>query len=199
LSDPENPHRLVWFRQAYNAILQWIGGRRMQHPRDLWKRLAALMPHLRRESPARDDAGSETKRCALLISADAEVYSTIQQALPEWEIFPAESMPGAATILERQEIGIILLDRDIPDIDWREAVFELSNLPNRLCVIVLVRTAGWNVWDEVIEAGAYDFVRAPYTREALLRIVVAGWSYWRSQRRLRVRPEIPVLASKLRR
>ena len=162
----------------------------MEPPSILRKGLTILALKVPVKFHPKGDAESELTKCVVLISADPQVCEAVRQALPDWIILTTETLQAVEEFLESREIGVVLCDKDSLSPDWRAAVSSLSNLPHRACVIVLARTAGWNDLDEVIQAGGYEVLRAPYTPEQLLRAVKSAWSYWRSQRRLRMRREL---------
>jgi DNA-binding NtrC family response regulator len=165
----------------------------MLHPWHLWNGLATLVSPARAKPPAGVAVQFDVAKCVMLLSADVEIFALVRQALPDWTVLRAETLKKLAEVMDSHEIGVVICHRDTPCLEWRGVISALSSAPQHTCVIVLARTAGWHDWDEVIRAGGYEILRVPCAPERLQHAVKSAWSYWRSQRRLRMRPEVPAL------
>jgi DNA-binding NtrC family response regulator len=126
-----------------------------------------------------------TGKVAIAISDSREIQDTLSDLLaPDWAVIPTFDVEHAAEILQTREVPIVLLDRDTPAIEWRDAVMRLSAAPYRCCVILLSNALNPNLWHELAGRGGYEVVLKPMCRERVGRVVKAGWDHWRSQREL---------------
>jgi CheY-like chemotaxis protein len=68
---------------------------------------------------------------------------------------------------------VALLPAALPDMDWWTVWGELALLNPRPAILVYARTATFELWAGVLEAGGYDVIVEPFTdeklRQALLR------------------------------
>jgi DNA-binding NtrC family response regulator len=126
-----------------------------------------------------------TGKVAIAISDSQEIQGAVSALLaPDWTVIPTCNLAHAVGILRTREAPIVLLDRDMAAIEWRDTVMRLSGAPYRCCVILLSNAANPNLWNELAGHGGYDVVAKPICRERIGRVVKAGWDYWRSQREL---------------
>jgi DNA-binding NtrC family response regulator len=126
-----------------------------------------------------------TCKVAIAISDSREIQDSLSGLLaPDWTVIPTFDQKHATEILRAREVPIVLLDRNTPAIEWRDAVMRLSGAPYRCCVILLSNAANPNLWHELAGRGGYEVVLKPIGRERVSRVVKAGWDHWRSQREL---------------
>ena len=74
---------------------------------------------------------------------------------------------------------VALLPAALPEgIDWWTIWGELAHLTRRPAILVYAQSANFHLWAEVLDAGGYDVVAEPFTREALREAVLrAAWSF----------------------
>ncbi len=127
----------------------------------------------------------KTRKFALAISGQPEILGAMEESLPpDWTVLYACDLPHAMEILSTCEIPIVLLDKDTPAIEWRDAVMRFAAAPYRCCVILLSAAVNQNLWDEAAGRGGYEVLAKPVSRTRLSAVVQAGWSQWRSRRAL---------------
>jgi DNA-binding response OmpR family regulator len=131
---------------------------------------------------------TETGKFALAISGQPEVRDALAESLPPgWTVLYACDLAHAMEILSTCEIPIVLLDRDTPVLEWRDAVMRLSAAPYRCCVILLSAVVNQNLWDEVAGRGGYEVLAKPVCHGRLSAVVQAGLTEWRCRRALFMR------------
>ena len=103
----------------------------------------------------------------------------------QWDLVLASSCEEALEALKKMRAAVILCDRDLPGVDWRNALEKLSS-SRRDCPIVLTSSVNDEyLWDEVIHKGGYDVLSKPLQEELTVRAVNLAWSY--SKERARVK------------
>ena len=103
----------------------------------------------------------------------------------QWDLVLTRSCEEALEALKKMRAAVILCDRDLPGLDWRDALEKLSAArPD--CPIVLTSSVNDEyLWDEVIHKGGYDVLSKPLQEDLTVRAVNLAWSY--SKERARVR------------
>jgi DNA-binding NtrC family response regulator len=79
---------------------------------------------------------------------------------------------------------VALLPASLPDMEWWTIWGELALLDQRPAILVYAHTANFQLWSGVLEAGGYDVVVAPFTREKLKDAVVHAADSFDHQRNL---------------
>lgn len=109
----------------------------------------------------------------------------------EGQIQPYLSSPdiSAVFVSRAEELGrlvrngeiyeVALLPEALPKaIDWWTIWGELAHLTRRPAILVYAHSANFHLWAEVLDAGGYDVVSEPFTRETLREAVFrAAWSF----------------------
>lgn len=101
-----------------------------------------------------------------------------------WRVLPASSLEEAQVLLAREEISVVLYERDAPGVDWQRAIRLLAASPCQPSVVLLARPGRQPRWDEVAAAGGYDLLPEPVSAGALERTMRSAQSHWRSRRAL---------------
>ena len=119
-------------------------------------------------------------RILAVVSSDFE--GQIQQHLSSPDI-------SAVFVSRAEELGhlvrngevyeVALLPAALPEgIDWWTIWGELAHLTRRPAILVYAQSANFHLWAEVLDAGGYDVVAEPFTRETLREAVLrAAWSF----------------------
>jgi len=95
----------------------------------------------------------------------------------QWDLVLASSCEEALESLKKMRAAVILCDRDLPGLDWRDALERLSASRND-CPIVLTSSVNDEyLWDEVIHKGGYDVLSKPLQEDQTVRAVNLAWSY----------------------
>ena len=103
----------------------------------------------------------------------------------QWDLVATRSYEEALELLKKLRTTVIICDRDLPGVDWRDALEKLAAArPD--CPIVLTSSVNDEyLWDEVIHKGGYDVLSKPLQEDLTVRAVNLAWSY--SKERARVR------------
>jgi DNA-binding NtrC family response regulator len=103
----------------------------------------------------------------------------------QWDLVLTVSCEEALEVLKKMRAAVILCDRDLPGVDWRNALEKLSaSRPD--CPIVLTSSVNDEyLWDEVVHTGGYDVLSKPLQEDLTVRAVNLAWSY--SKERARVK------------
>lgn len=106
----------------------------------------------------------------------------------QWDLFFANTCDEARQLLERLKPQIILLDRDLADGDWRNALSAFASSSAGACTMLISRVADDYLWNEVVCNGGYDVLPKPLREQDVLRAVKFAWSYWNSTRQTAATP-----------
>lgn len=79
---------------------------------------------------------------------------------------------------------VALLPASLPDMDWWTIWGELALLNHRPAILVYAHTANFQLWSGVLEAGGYDVIVEPFTREKLRDAVLRAARSFEQQREL---------------
>jgi DNA-binding NtrC family response regulator len=66
---------------------------------------------------------------------------------------------------------LVLTDTELPDGSWREVLALAAELPERVSVIVVSPVADMNLYLDVMNQGAYDFVTESFTVPELVHVL----------------------------
>lgn len=100
-----------------------------------------------------------------------------------WDLMMTGSLEAALVDSHKRRTGVVLCDRDLPGVDWREALEKLA-ASNPACAIILTSSVNDEyLWDEVIHRGGYDVLAKPLQEEQTVRAVNLAWSYSRERAR----------------
>jgi DNA-binding NtrC family response regulator len=91
-----------------------------------------------------------------------------------WELRIANDLEEAAAFLGTRAASIVLFDRDLPDVDWRQAIGKLANEHSR--VILASFVADDYLWEEVIHCGGYDVIAKPFREDEVIHMIHFAWA-----------------------
>ena len=101
----------------------------------------------------------------------------------QWDLVLAGSCEEALEVLKNTRAAVILCDRDLPGIDWRDAL-QLLAASRPDCSIILASSVNDEyLWDEVIHKGGYDVLAKPLLEDQTVRAVNLAWSYSKERTR----------------
>ena len=106
----------------------------------------------------------------------------------QWDLVLTGSCDEALEALKKMRTAVILCDRDLPGLDWRDALQTLAaSRPD--CPIVLTSSVNDEyLWDEVIHKGGYDVLAKPLQENQTVRAVNLAWSYSKERARVKTAP-----------
>ena len=101
----------------------------------------------------------------------------------QWDLILTGSCEEALEALKKMRAAVILCDRDLPGVDWRNTLEKLSaSRPD--CPIVLTSSVNDEyLWDEVVHKGGYDVLSKPLQEDLTVRVVNLAWSYSKERAR----------------
>lgn len=134
-----------------------------------------------RDLQAAAGESEEPKWPVLLISPVESDQEVIEQALSgtHWRLLTARDCHEAFHALLNRSIPVVLCDRDLPGLPWRQALKFLSSL-RPACVILVSRVSDSYLWEEVIQRGGFDVLTKPYRRDDLVRTLDFALKHWRT-------------------
>jgi DNA-binding response OmpR family regulator len=107
-------------------------------------------------------------RDVLAITASEPDRIRLQRILEDagWRVFCAKDLKE----LDRApSTAIVLYDRDLPGIDWRDAIRRLA--ARHACIILASFVVDDYLWEEVIRCGGYDVLAKPFREEEVTHTV----------------------------
>jgi len=150
----------------------------------MWKSIRSLLrlrkgsQDLQRDAPAR--LSSAKAIVALIMGEQDRALLTKIATRTGIDIRFTDSCSEAWTISNQLEAPVILCDRDLPGMEWRDVMQILASAPQRPSVILTSRVVDDYLWQEVIHNGGYDVLPKPLREEDVVRSVRLAWSYWSS-------------------
>jgi DNA-binding NtrC family response regulator len=101
----------------------------------------------------------------------------------QWDLALAGSCEEALDLLKNTRAAVILCDRDLPGVDWRDALERLAAARPDCSIILASSVNDEYLWDEVIHKGGYDVLAKPFQEEQTVRAVNLAWSYSKERTR----------------
>lgn len=98
-----------------------------------------------------------------------------------WSLYKADTLATALPILRRQEISVILCERDLQPGRWTDILDHLSNLDYPPALIVTSRLADERLWAEALNLGAWDVLPKPFNRGEVIRGIKIAWQHRRDR------------------
>lgn len=129
------------------------------------------------KSAVRAPRADQTLLAILPDAADRDAVSTLAIA-NNWSLNVVGGIEQAILRLSEASVPVILIDRDLPDEDWRLAIRTLTSRAPSPCVILASAVVDLYLFDEVVHHGGYDVVRKPFREEALRRTLGLAFSFW---------------------
>lgn len=112
-------------------------------------------------------------------TADRDAVSAFAIA-NNWSLKVVGGVGQAISWLSEAPVPVILIDRDLPDEDWRLAIRTLTSHAPSPCVILASAVVDLYLFDEVVHHGGYDVVRKPFREDALRRTLGLAFSFWKN-------------------
>ncbi len=95
-----------------------------------------------------------------------------------WDLVMTGACEEALEIVKKGGAAVILYDRDLPGLDWRDALRLLADA-NPPCPVILTSPVNDGyLWGEVIRRGGYDVLAKPLEEDQTVRFVNLAWSLW---------------------
>ncbi len=94
-----------------------------------------------------------------------------------WDIRAAGSCESALENLPKARTAVILCDRNLAGVDWRDALEKLAAAASRCAIVLMSPVNDEYLWEEVIRLGGYDVLVKPLQEDQTTRVVNLAWSY----------------------
>ena len=92
-------------------------------------------------------------------------------ARAHWNLKLAPNCETAAAALKHRPPAVIICDRDLPHIEWRETLRFLSLHAPASPIVVISPDTDDRFWLEVIERGGYDVITRPFHENRVVTTV----------------------------
>jgi DNA-binding NtrC family response regulator len=94
-----------------------------------------------------------------------------------WELVLRPTLEEGVTLLRTNEhFIVVVLDRDLPGVVWRQAISTLAALVPGARVMLASSVNDDMLWQGVIEEGGYDVLSKPFRSDQVLRSILhAHW------------------------
>jgi DNA-binding NarL/FixJ family response regulator len=102
-----------------------------------------------------------------------------------WNLMLSETLPSPTSGWQTAAPPIIIYDRELAAECWREIVRVLTKKSPKPYVILLSANTDANLWDELQRVGGSDILRAPVTRDSMLRALKRARQFWHCQKQVR--------------
>jgi len=114
----------------------------------------------------------EHRNFLLLLSGNEATTRDLSKALASvGDITIALTVEELFRLLKRSEYDAFLYDWDFQGADWREICHEVQQDYENLPIIVVSRCGGEQEWVEVLKAGCFDLISAPYSDRYVLSVI----------------------------
>jgi AmiR/NasT family two-component response regulator len=152
----------------------------------MWQRIRSLFAPAPPE-PSQASRSRITIVSLLLEDRDRSLIAEVCHQ-NQWDVFFAKTCTEGRRVSEQVKPHIILLDRDLADGDWRNALSACASFCAGTCPMLISRVVDDYLWNEVVSNGGHDVLPKPLRRQDVLRAVKFAWSYWNSARQAAVSP-----------
>ena len=128
---------------------------------------------------------------ALSVSPEPSDHESLRRIVPDhWTLFQADGLPSALRVLHKQDVGVVLCERDLPHANWRDMLEHMVMLDEPPSLIVTSLSADDKLWAEALNLGAYDVLGKPFDAHELSRTLELAWLHWFHRRATPARPAL---------
>lgn len=110
--------------------------------------------------------------------ADRKALETIAKSDGRQVDF-SPTLDGAVELLNQGKRPIVILDRDLPSSDWRQALVSLTKAAPASVILLASSTAEDSLWEEVVERGGYEILQKPFEPAQVSQTFDFAWRYWK--------------------
>lgn len=118
----------------------------------------------------------------LLASARGDDAESIEEILghSRWTPATASDWTAALKAQETMTFPVVLCDRDLPGLTWKEGVRAMKRIRRRPAIILLSDVDDPYLWDAVVQAGGFDLLARPLRARETLNMITFAHTHWRS-------------------
>ena len=141
-----------------------------------------------RKQPAIERQSGTTGSLTVLYASPIDEDHTSLQAIvghSKWLLFKARDLVSTLTVLQQNQIAVLLCERDLLPGTWTDLLEHIQQLPNAPSVIVTSRLADDRLWAEALNLGAWDVLAKPFDHIEVIRSVKSAWQHWYDKLHLR--------------
>jgi two-component system, NtrC family, response regulator len=124
----------------------------------------------------------------LIIDDEADLRNLLTKLLrlEDYTIYEAENGKNAITILNQEEIAVVIVDVKLPDVNGIDLISKIKEL-NPLCEIILL-TAYGTIEDGVraIKAGAFDYITKGDEDNKIIPLVIKALEKYHLKKRIEI-------------
>lgn len=147
----------------------------------LWERVAGFFGSVR--DGAKPDATPAMSVVALIRDRhDRSLLETIS-VRDHLAIHFADTCEEAWNAANRLKSPVVLCERDVPGIEWPDAVRILASAVPHPCVILTSPVSDDYLWKEIVARGGYDVLPTPLREADTTRSIKLALSYWKNTSR----------------
>ena len=141
--------------------------------RNAMRRMVVMSHYFRR--PVATGAASEPH--IVTVTADVNFYSGVLSATRScgWNAEWARSLKRAVEICRSRLTPIVIYDRNLPDVDWRRALDQLSGTAYDVRILVAAPDVDEDLWRMVLRRHGYDVLARSASAEQLERELRFAW------------------------
>lgn len=116
----------------------------------------------------------------LLIAASALDRSVLHELLDntQWRITSVTCCEEALDTLRSRTVPIVLCDRDLPGLHWRQAVNILRSVSYPVSIIVTSQVSDGYLWNAVVDQGGFGVLAKPFALADVLQTLEFAFSDW---------------------
>lgn len=120
------------------------------------------------------------RRIVLFVSPNDEDHRALIHILRPagWSLDSAFGCVEAIQSLEVERAPVVIVERDLPDGNWKTLHNRLMQMPFPPKLIVTCQLAGERLWAEVLNLGGFDVLAQPFYAREVLRSVNSACSHW---------------------
>lgn len=125
-------------------------------------------------------SGASKRRIVLFVSPNDEDHRALIHILRPagWSLDSAFGCVEAIKSLEVECAPVVIVERDLPDGNWKTLHNRLMQMPLPPKLIVTCRLADERLWAEVLNLGGFDVLAQPFYPREVLRSVSCACSHW---------------------
>jgi hypothetical protein len=155
------------------VTVESFGERLRRRFRNAMRRMAVMSHYFR--APMRARAASEPH--VVTVTADVNFYSGVLSATEScgWNGEWARSLKRAVEICQSCLTPIVIYDRNLPDVDWRRALDQLSGAAYDVRILVAAPDVDEDLWRMVLHRHGYDVLARSASAEQLERELRFAW------------------------
>jgi len=98
-----------------------------------------------------------------------------------WSLDSALGRVEAMKSLETEPAPVVIVERDLPDGNWKTLNNQLMQMPFPTKLIVTCRLADERPWAEVLNLGGFDVLARPFYPREVLRSIDSAWRHWETE------------------